>query len=62
MKGSEDARAGHPRRYTGPCLVGTVAITITADLLDVSSWHKADMAPGVSDVRFWVKSRHRYFS
>jgi hypothetical protein len=28
----------------------------------VSFWHKADVAPAVSDVRFWVKSRHRYFS
>jgi hypothetical protein len=52
MKGSEDARAGHPRRYTGPCLVGTVAITITADLLDVSSWHFSDMACLADDVCF----------
>jgi hypothetical protein len=51
MKGSEDARAGHPRRYTGPCLVGTVAITITADLLDVSSWHETDMPMQSPDVR-----------
>jgi hypothetical protein len=54
MKGSEDARAGHPRRYTGPCLVGTVAITITADLLDVSSWHKADVLKASPNVRFWA--------
>jgi hypothetical protein len=25
---------------------------------DFRIWHKADMAPGVSDVSTWVKSRH----
>jgi hypothetical protein len=25
---------------------------------NVCSWHKADLSPGVSYVRFWVKCRH----